>query len=337
MMQRIIGPLPDWAERTNPILSYYLRTRSGASRRARLARALGVVLVIGALFVGGYAYATNLFQDPPGQNLTEIANEVLFFPLVFLQAFMGIVALAYTVGVVGEEQRRITWDNLRATPDGAGLTLRTRWAAVFYRLRVILVVVTVLRLLLVLGVLRDLTAFQGRYLDLLIGGAAPALPVELGGVPFAVPVAAFMLSLFLTAAVLLPFTMVAFDAAVGLWLSTRFHQRVYTLVIQFLLIVLRLAIVGGLIWAAFQFVDNNLNLAWDAAPWLPLEWLTLFAFSAFADLGVRFLHLGFAGEIWVLVPYSLFIGPGLLLFMLVQAFLANVILKQAVRNAEKRG
>lgn len=336
MIRRIIGPLPDWAERTNPVLNYYLRTRAD-SRRARLWRAFGVVLVIGALLAAGYAYATNLFTDPPGQNLTESANEILFFPLVVLQVFMGVVALGYTVGAVGEEQRRVTWDNLRATPSGAGLTLRTRWAAVFYRQRVVLVVVTALRLVLVLGVLRDLTAFQGRYLDLLIGGATPALPVEVNGVPFAVPVAAFFLSLFLTAAVLLPFTMLAFDAAVGLWLSTRFHQRVYTLVLQFLLIVLRVVAVGGLIWATFQFVDNTINLTWDAAPWLPLEWLTLFAFSAFADLGVRFLHLGFAGEIWVLVPYSLFIGPALLVFMLVQAFLADVILKRAVNVAEKRG
>lgn len=337
MIRRIIGPLPDWAERKNPMLSYYLKTRGNVPRRTRLLRALGVIMVIGALLAGGYAYATNLFVDPPGQNLTEGANEVLFFPLVFLQVFMGVVALGYTVGAVGEEQRRITWDNLRATPNGAGLTLRTRWVAVFYRLQVLLIVVTVLRVALVLGLLRDLTAFQGTYLNLLIGGAQPTLPAEVGGIPFAEPLAAFMLSLFLTAVMLLPFTMLAFDAAVGLWLSTRFHQRAYTLVLQFLLIILRVAAVGGLVWLTFQFVENNLNLTWDAAPWLPLEWLTLFAFSAFADLGVRFLHLGFAGEIWVLVPYSLFIGPALLVFMLVQAFFADLILKRAVTIAEKRG
>jgi len=337
MIQRITGPLPDWAERENPILNYHLRSQAESTRRAQLLRALGMIIGMGILIAGGYAYATNLLTGPPGQNITESANRVLFFPLVVIQVFMGIMALSYTVGAVGEEQRRVTWDNLRATPSGAGLTLRTRWVAVFYRMRALLIIVTILRLTLVLGVLRDLTAFQGRYLDLLIGGVTPALPVTLGGVPFAVPVAAVMLSLFLTAAVLLPFTMLALDASVGLWLSTRFHQRAFTLVIQFLLIIVRVVVVAGLIFITLAFVENNLSLQINSADWLPLEWLTVFAFSAFADLGVKLLHLGFAGEMWVLVPYSIFIGPALLLFTLLQASLADLILRRAVAVAEQRG
>jgi hypothetical protein len=335
MIQRITGPLPDWASRENPILGYQLRSESKLTRRSRYIRAFGVIFLLLVLFAGGYAYATNLFQTTAGQNLTERVSRVVFFPMVILQVFMGLMALAYTVGTVGEEQRKITWDNLRATPSGASLTLRTRWVSVFYRLRIFLIVITLVRLALIAGVLRDLTAFQGRYLDLLIGGITPTLPVTLGGVPFAVPVAALMLSLFLTAALLLPFTMVALDAAVGIWLSTRFYQRVYIVVIQFLLLILRVATVVGLIYVTFQFLDNNFNL--DYIDWLPLDWLTFFGFAAFADQGVRLLHLGFAGEMWVLVPYSIFIGPLLLGLALVQAFLADVILKSAVNIAEKRG
>ncbi|MEO0564269.1 MAG: hypothetical protein AAF125_19345, partial [Chloroflexota bacterium] len=329
MIERIVGPLPDWAYRENPILSYHLRGGE-PGRVTRMLRGFGITGLLALLLAGGYAYATDIFNAPAGQNLTEAANRVLFFPLVILQLFMGIMALAYTVGTVGEEQRRVTWDNLRATPNGAGLTLRTRWISVFYRLRLLLFVVTIARLLLIFGVLRDLTAFQGRYLDLLVGGVTPNFPVTLGGIPFAVPVAALMLSLFLTAALLLPFTMVAFDAAIGLWFSTRFHNRAFTVVLQFLLVVLRVAAIGGLVWLTLGFADGSFSLEIGAPDWLPVQWLVLFGMSAFADLGTKFLHLGFAGEMWVIVPYSIFIGPLLLVFTLLQAFLADVILKRAV-------
>ena len=62
-----------------------------------------------------------------------------------------------TVNTVSEQKRRMAWDNLRATEGGAGVALRAKWASVYYRLRLLLGLVMVIRVGLVLGILYDLT------------------------------------------------------------------------------------------------------------------------------------------------------------------------------------
>jgi hypothetical protein len=330
MIQRITGPLPEWASRNNPMLNYQLRQVEQIPRRTRILRALGTILLLLALAVGGYAVATNVFSTPPGQNLTESAVEILFYPMVIIQTALGIGALAFTIGAISQERSSLTWDNLRATPSGAGLSLRTRWVSVFYRLRGALGLITLVRLVLIGLVLRDLTAFQGRYIDLLVGGVTPDIPSTLGGLPFSVPAAALMLSLFLTAALLLPFTTIAFDASVGLFLSNLFKQRVYSLIVQFVLFVIRIGIVSGLIWLTLGFIGNSRPLE----PWQ--AWLSVFGFGAIGDWGLMMMHLGFSGEVWGTIPYGIFIGPSLLLFALLQALLSDVFLRWAVKLAENR-
>ena len=300
------------------------------TRAGRFVRALLVVLVLVGLAVGGYAAATELFSQPPGQNLTNIAVNVVLYPMLVIQVGLSLAALGLTISAVSEERSRLTWDNLRATPGGAGLVLRTRWAAVFYRLRGLLGLIVGVRLLLIVGVLYDLTAFQGRYLDLLVGSIEPSLPAALGPVPLAVPLVALLLSMFLAAALLLPFTSVAFNAAAGLLLSTLLRQRIYTSVVQFLIFMLRVAAVGALVWLVLGFQDNvQLLPAWQA-------WLGFLSFSVFADWGLMLLELGFMGELWALVPYGVFIPPLLLVYVLVQAFLAKVLLGWAVRTGQSR-
>ncbi len=336
MIQRITGPLPDWAERTNPLLSYQLRQSERISSGGRVLRGLGIALGLLVLAVGGYAEATSLFTRPPGQNLTESVVQVLFYPMVIVQVVISISALGLTIGTISEERSHMTWDNLRATPKGAALTFRTRWAAVFYRLRGLLGLVTLVRLVLIAGVLLDLTAFQGRYLDLLTGGITPDLPNTIAGVPVAVPLGALLLSLFLTAALVLPFTTVALDASVGLLLSTLLKQRVYSLIVQFLLFVLRVALVAVLVLVVTAFLEGRQSpIQLQAVSWQ--AWLAVFGFSAIADWGLLMLHLGFSGEMWATVPYGIFIGPLLLVYALVQASLADVLLRAAVNLAEDRG
>ncbi len=322
MLQRITGPVPEWARRDHPFLAYQLRQARNISRRARYLRALGVVLALGVLGVGGFALATDFFQNPAGQHLTEQAVTIVFWPLLIIQLSMRVTALALTTGTVGDEQRRQTWDNLRATSHGTELTFRVRWVSVFYRLRSVLILVISLRALLILGVLLDLTAFQGRYLDLLIGGITPSLPV---------PIAALMLSLLLTASLLLPLTAVGMDAAVGLLVSTVFQQRIYSALVQFLLIIARVAVAGVLTWLAIRFLGGRLSVG-DV-----LAWLTMGGFAAMGDWGLRFLHLGSFGDVWAVVPYGIFIGPALLVYSLAQAILTDWLLDLAVRTAERRG
>jgi hypothetical protein len=131
MIQRLSGQLPTWARPSHPVLRYELGKVQRASRRVRLLRAFGVVMLGLLLVVGGYLAATGLLARPAGQSLTEIANAILFWPLLVIQVILRIGALMFTSNAVSDEVRRQNWDNLRATTAGAELALRARWAVVF--------------------------------------------------------------------------------------------------------------------------------------------------------------------------------------------------------------
>jgi hypothetical protein len=230
--------------------------------------------------------------------------------------------LGLTGNTIAEEVRRQTWDNMRATESGAELTVRTRWAAVFYKIRGLLAIVLVVRVGLIIGILVDLTAFQGRYLDLLINGIVPDV---------ALPVAALLLAFVMTASLLLPLTAVGFDAAMGLLIATFLQQRTYAVLAQILYIVFRIVLVGGLVFGATQFVNGDL-VATDLG-----SWALIGAFASLGDWGLAFLNLGFFGEIWATIPYGIFLGLALLIFSLIQAALTDLIIGFSVRVAERRG
>jgi hypothetical protein len=200
--------------------------------------------------------------------------------------------------------------------------IRTRWAAVFYRLRGVLILVTGIRVLLIIGILYDLMGFQGRYLDLLLNGIVPDLSV---------PVAALLLAFLMTAGLLLPITALGFDAAVGLLVATLFQQRTYTVLAQILLVLARVLLIVALAIASSQFMTGDLDLS--AAP----AWLLLAGFAAFGDWGLSLLNMGYYGEIWALIPYGVFIGLVLLVFAMVQAAATDWVLGLAIRQAERRG
>lgn len=333
MLERILGPLPIWARRDHPMLRYELRGNGKAPRRWLLLLGAGVVGCL--LLAAGYVIATELLSRPLSPNLTESVNRVLYAPILLLQVILGISALSISIGTIGEIVRRQQWDTLRVTENGAGLTLRTRWASVFYRVRPLLTVIIVLRLLLVVGILWDLTAFQGQYLDLLMSGIVPqmSIPVPIGQPPLDLGVVAgiMLLAFMLTAAVLLPLTSVGFDAAAGLFLSTLFKQRTYNALVQFGLLLLRLFVTGALIYAGFRFISGQLTLPDGLAFGL------MFSFGALGDWGLYFLHLSSFGEVWAIVPYGIFLGLALMLFALVQAFLADRLLLWAIHRAQSRG
>ena len=333
MLERLIGPLPAWARRDHPLLRYELRG-SGKPRR-HLLRIIGALLLALLLIVFGYAVATEFFSRDLSPNLTETANRIAYPPLLLLQIVLGIAALSTTIGAVGEIDRKQQWDSLRVTPSGADLTLRTRWAAVFYRMRPLLAVILIGRVLLIVGILWDLTAFQGQYLDLLISGIVPqmSIVVPVGDPPLDLGVAAgvMLLAFMLTAAILLPFTSVGFDAAFGLLISTAIKNRTYNSMIQFGLIVFRLALTAALVLAAFQFIAGDVTLSEG------LAWALMLLFGALADWGLYFLHLSSFGEIWAIVPYGVLLGLALVIFALVQAFIADRLLLLAIRRAQRRG
>lgn len=321
MLQRLTIQLPPWAQPAHPILRYELKT-ARLTRWGRVLRVLWQVVLLIALGAGGYLLATDLMRQPAGQNPTESLLAVLYWPLLIVQVAMSAGTLVLTGGTISEEQRRQTWDSLRATADGAALVIRTRWAAVFYRLRALLLLLIAARALLIAGILYDLMGFQGRYLDLLLNGITPDLPLA---------VAAMLLAFLMTTGLLLPITSLGFDAAVGLLVATLFQQRTYTVLAQIVLVLARLLMVGGLALAATGFMLGDFDLQGAGA------WLLLGGFGAFGDWGLSLLNLGYYGEIWAVVPYGIFIGLGLLLFALIQAAATDWVLGLAIRRAERHG
>jgi hypothetical protein len=313
-----------WARSDHPVLRYELaRIPQRISRRSRYLRGLGVVILALVLILGGYLAATGLLQHPPGQNLTESAIAVVFWPTLAVQILMRIGAITMTTNTVTEEIRRQTWDNLRATESGAALALRARWASVFYRLRPVLTIVILVRVVLIAGILYDLTAFQGRYLDLLINGVVPDTSPA---------IAALLLAFLMTSTLLLPVTGLGFDAAIGLLFSTIVQQRTYSGLLQILLILIRILVVIGLTVGATQLMNGELQQSQGS-----MQWLLIAGFAALGDWGLAFLHLGFYGEIWATIPYGIFLGLALLVFAIIESGLTDWILAFAIRQAERKG
>lgn len=322
MLQRLAIQLPDWARSDHPLMRYELGRAARVPRRRQYLRIAGFAALIMVLFWGGYVVATNFFQNPAGQNLTESLIAVVFWPTLVIQVIMQVAALALTVNTVGEQKRRQTWDNLRATEGGVALAFRTRWATVYYRLRPLLGIVMAIRLILIVGILIDLTAFQGRYIDLLINGVVPDIsPI----------VAALLLAFMMTASLLLPLTSIGLDAALGLWVSVTAQQRLYSVMTQVIVVAVRLALVVGLTVGATQFIRGDLTLPDGAA------WGLMGAFAGFGDWGLSFLHLGFYSEIWATIPFAIFLGIGLLIFSMAESALTEWVLNRAIRQAERNG
>jgi len=322
MLQRLGMELPEWAQAKHPHIRYELGQTTRSSRRLKYAQAIGYSLVVVVLFVGGYFVGTNFLQNVPGQSLTESAMAILFWPTFVLQIILQFAAMTLTVNTVSEQKRRMAWDNLRATEGGAGVALRAKWASVYYRLRLLLGLVMVIRVGLVVGILYDLTGFQGRYIDLLINNVTPEVSPIVG---------ALLLAFLMTATLLLPLTTVGMQAAIGLFIAVNIQQRVYNVMTQLIIIIVRLFIIVGLAYATTQFINNQLQLGDGPA------WLLAGAYAAFGDWGLRFLHVGFYSEIWATIPYSIFFGIALLIFALGQSLVTEWVLAFTIRRAERIG
>ncbi len=323
MMRLISSQLPLWARPGNPVLRYELGKAQPLERRARVLRALGIVLVGILLLLVGYFAGSREVQPETLDTLphTQAALAVLFVPALVLQAILHVAAILLTATAVEDEKRRQTWDNLRATESGAAMAFRARWAAVFYRTRGLLGVVLALRVLFIFGMLFDLTAFRGAYLDRLINGITPEVSV-IAAVP--------LLAVFMAATLLLPLTGLGLDAAVGLFCSTLSRQRLYSSVIQILVIMFRLLGVLLLVLGLRQYLLGELPAAAETG-----AWALMIANAALGDWGFRLMQLGVLSQVWALVPFAIFLGVFLLGAALLQAFLADVVLSLAIRRAER--
>ena len=320
MFKLFMTQLPIWARPNHPILQYELaHLKHNSSRQTRFLQLLILAMILG---LGGYLYATYIYVSPTQGNITDLAWRILYFPTLLVQVFTSIVALSLGIRSVGHERSKRTWDNLRATEVGAELTLRTRWIAILYRLRAPILAILLVRLILLIGILYDITAFGGRYTEMLTQNLTPAVTDPRIGL--------VVIALIMTMSLLLPITMIASSAGIGILVSVIFKDRSYSATIQVLLTAFQLFVIGALLAGVTQFMMGQLTLS-DGA-----SFALFMAYAGFGDWGLLLLQLGTAGEVWVIVPYGILIGVGLIILMLIQAAITDGMLWLAVKLSESR-
>ena len=227
MISRLRDWLPTSARLRNPLLRYELAKSPGRAAGASFVRQLVALLLLlgaaSALYAGAFG---------PGDagGLSALLWESLYFPTLALQVITVVLALALGAASVDAERSRKTWDSLRVTEAGAGLALRARWLGILYRLRAPVAAIVLLRLLLALGTLLDLTAFGGHYVSMLSANATPPLGDWRSGL--------LLIALSMALNLAQPLVMIASSAALGLFLSVAVVERLYGAVIQIVVIAL---------------------------------------------------------------------------------------------------
>jgi hypothetical protein len=312
----------NWAEQSKPLLRYEQSRNTPDNRsQARFWRIIGWVGLLSVLVLGGYFFATKGLQTSLDRPYSQALWRVVIIPLFLMQVLLQVAALSLGVGAVGAERRRQTWDNLRATERGTEISLQTRFPAIFSQLLGIAAFIAIGRLLLLGAILYEVMSFQGDYLNLLSARSNPAVLLELGMI---------LLGAFMTAFVLLPITSTSFNIALGLCISAWVRNRAVAAILQMLLVGLRVLGAGLLFYYSWQLLFEGIVL--EPIPALGL----LSSAAAFGDWGLLLSQLSLAGEFWRTVPYSIFIGLGLLIWLVIQALLTQGLLKLAVRAAELR-
>lgn len=345
MLRRFYAQLPAFARPDHPIMRYLLlREGRRATRGNQILRWLSIAFLVGLLPLGGWMVATRFGTQPiETANRFDAIYLTLYWGLIALQILMRLVAMSATIGVIATEERQQTWDTLKITTEGALLTMKARWAAAFYRLLPVLIILTLARALFILIALYDLTTFQGKYIDILIGGTVPfGEPYLARDMAESVGVTSGVIitALGMTAALIAPFTALAFDAALGMLVGTLARSRLAGILGQFSLVLVRVLITGWALWVGASaltlspFGALNASFA-GSAPSPVLGWLGAFFGIAEGDLGLTALHLPYVQRMWADYDYGIFIGVAFLGYVLLQALLANLIVGLAARRATR--
>ncbi len=311
--------LSTWARSDHPLLHYEL----SAYRQVGSQRNFAWQFVLLSSLLVGAAYIIGASRGVAGGSITNILWHSLYYPLLLLQMLLLIVVLALSADTVKGARRRRTWDSLRVTELGAGLALRARCIGVLYRLRAPLLVLLLVRVLLVLGMLLDLSAFGGLYADMLGAEALPTLEDS--------RVVILLIATNMTVSLLLPLFMLAAVSAFGILLSAAIKERIYVAAIQLLFLLFLLAfVVSGAISTAL-IMEGSLSLADEA------ELALFLSYSFLGDWGLMLAQLEKLGEVWSRVAYSAYI-PGIMgMMLLLLGLAADGMMRLAVRLSDRQG
>jgi len=340
MLRFFYAQLPDFARPEHPVMRY-LRLREGRriTRRGQIIRILGILVLLALLFVAGMLVATQFGRVPLSTpNPWDSLFLALYWPLVAVQFLVRILAMNATVGVIATEIRSRTWETLKITTDGALLTMKARWATAFYRLWLLLTVLVVARAIFIVVALTNVASFQGHYLDLLLTGSVPFGPPNFPD-NASIAIGILILALTMTAAMLAPFTAVAFDAALGMLIGSILRGRFVGALSQIAVIIVRLLLMAWGLWVGaallgltpFTTLAQNLSSGSDLSPFL--SWLGIFFGVSEGDLGLTMMHMPHVQKIWIDFNYGILVGVAFLGYVLLQAILANLLVRWAARRA----
>lgn len=326
MQHRLYAQLPDWARPTHPILRYMLDHDS----RRRTARQRWLIRLVALVVVGGLVLSNAaILQDNPVMMREPTKYHLftlMYFPLVMLQYFAMLFAMLLTTQAISAEVQRDTWESLKLTSHGAALVFRARWAAVFYQLRWLLVLIIALRVIFAGTMIIDTMDERGYLLDLFTDGITPAVSVD---------AAILLLAVQITAALLAVPVLLGLYAAVGLLLAALVQNRAA-------LNTLRVALVVGQFALLIIGLDNGSHVL-EADPFssglaemsMRTRWWKLFSLGVIGDQGLYGMDLYTTLRTWTDVHYGVLLGAAFFGALIVQILLTDGMIRLAAWRAAR--
>jgi hypothetical protein len=335
MLRRLLfyRDLPIWMERTHPMMRREIKREvqrsTPYSHWLKGVRWLSALTMVSFLLMIGYTTVDMVTNNNQALSISEIIFAWQLFPLYFVHFLLLGGTFIMGVDTLKNQKRLNLWDEVRATSDGVRLIVWVRWAYLtFYHNSLLLKITYVVRVLMILALLMDLTSFGGNYLSYLLLQSTPNLPLWVGVI---------LVGMNITAGLLLPLSMMSLTSSFALLLSTYFKQPILNLFIKFVVLIFYMFIS---LFLVMLLSTLYLETAQESASILmnnPLgEFGGLLAIitSLFVDWGTTLLFLGFLGEhLWVNIPYSVFIGAGMLFVIIAQAYLSELLLRYAIHRA----
>jgi hypothetical protein len=324
--------LPAWARPTNPVLRYIIQRER--RRQNATVRLIGLVLAlatVGGVFLLSYELYRNDQLTALTRNGESGLYTVLYVPLLMLQfsVVMSGSSLALSLGLTSPmtpvEQRRETWEMVKVTPYGAELSVRSRWAGVYYFVAWMLGVLTLLRAVLIGQMLADLLHSESYDLAAYTTGITPGVPSW---------ASALVLALFMLAALLQPVIMLGLNAALSLFLSTSIRSALLLRVVLGVVSLVELAVFMAAVTAGILALEVDPMMSHITLS--PLQrWLSLLSFALVGDQSLRFLNLRSFTDTWARLDYGIGLGVAIPLVLLLEFLIAVGLVKLAGRRAAR--
>jgi hypothetical protein len=323
MLNRLIyRQLPPWAHPTHPMMRHAIGYVAPTRRQVIFRAVVGVLLAAGLITLG-LIYNLNSQEAQPSNY-----REWMYYPLVAMQLLTQIFAIVLTVNAVAIERQKGTWESLQVTAIGAVDLIRTHWMLVFYRLRGLLLLIFVLRLGYAAFLIHDVTDFQGRAIDVRIIDLSAEIDLN---------VAVILLAALMTAFVLLPFVMLAFDGAVGLFLGSLVQRRSFGLLSVVVLLMSRLAVSIASLYVGAQVIGFDSTTTTIYQEDSTAAWARILLLATQGDYGLRLMNLDTLGSLWIDVSEGVYLGGILLGLVVLIAVLSNLLVLAAGRRAARPG